>query len=188
MTRSRFTFAGPLASAPMLIAALLAGCASAPSTAPTPPAPPEVPAALRPAAGETLFLEALATGVQIYECTTKPDDAATYVWIFRSPEASLADAAGKRLGKHYAGPTWESLDGSTVVGEVKGRDPGPDPQAIPWLLLTAKSTTGTGVFAQTKSIQRVQTAGGAAPSQPCSVANATQLARVPYTAKYYFYR
>jgi hypothetical protein len=98
------------------------------------------------------------------------------------------DAAGKRLGKHYAGPTWESLDGSTVVGEVKARDPGPDPQAIPWLLLTAKSTTGTGVFAQTKSIQRVQTAGGAAPSQPCSVANATQLARVPYTAKYYFYR
>jgi hypothetical protein len=150
MTRSRFTFAGPLASAPMLIAALLAGCASAPSTAPTPPAPPEVPAALRPAAGETLFLEALATGVQIYECTTKPDDAATYVWIFRSPEASLADAAGKRLGKHYAGPTWESLDGSTVVGEVKARDPGPDPQAIPWLLLTAKLTTGTGVFAQTK--------------------------------------
>jgi hypothetical protein len=33
-----------------------------------------------------------------------------------------------------------------------------------------------------------QTAGGAAPSQPCSVANATQLARVPYTARYYFYR
>jgi hypothetical protein len=193
MTRSCFAFAralasaraGAFASAPVVIATLLAGCASAPTT---PPARPEVPAALRPAAGETLFLEALATGVQIYECTTKPDEAATYVWIFRSPEASLADAAGKRLGKHYAGPTWESLHGSTVVGEVKARDPGPDKQAIPWLLLTAKSTTGSGEFAQTKSIQRVQTVGGAAPSQPCSVANATQLARVPYKATYYFYR
>jgi len=181
MTRSSFTFAITSTA----IAALFAGCAATPYA---PPTPPEVPAALRPAAGETLFLEALATGVQIYECSSKPDDAATYVWIFKSPEASLADAAGKPLGKHYAGPTWESLDGSTVVGEVKARDPGPDKQAIPWLLLSAKSTTGTGVFAQTKSIQRVQTVAGVAPSQPCSVANAAQVARVPYTAKYYFYR
>jgi len=178
MTRSSFTFA----ITSVAIAALLAGCASTPLT------PPEVPEALRPAAGETLFLEALATGVQIYECTSKPDDGATYAWIFKSPEATLADAAGKPLGKHYAGPTWESLDGSTVVGEVKARDPGPDKQAIPWLLLSAQSTTGTGVFAQTKSIQRVQTVAGVAPSQPCSVANAAQVARVPYTAKYYFYR
>ena len=181
MTHPSFT----LASAPMAVAALLVGCASGPAT---PLVAPEVPAALRPATGETLFLEALATGVQIYECAPKPDDASTYVWIFKSPEASLADASGKPLGKHYAGPTWESLDGSTVVGEVKARDPGPDKQAIPWLLLSAKSTTGTGVFAQTKSIQRVQTVAGVAPSQPCSVANAAQLARVPYTAKYYFYR
>src|SRR4029453_952164 len=31
-------------------------------------APPDVPAPLRPPAGESLFLEALASGVQIYEC------------------------------------------------------------------------------------------------------------------------
>lgn len=135
-----------------------------------------------------MFLEALASGVQIYECAPKADQPATYEWAFRAPEASLADRQGRPLGKHYAGPTWESNDGSTVVGEVKARDPGPIPTAIPWLLLNAKATAGTGVFGATKSIQRVKTVGGLAPTQPCSATNATQSARVPYTASYYFYR
>jgi hypothetical protein len=75
-----------------------------------------------------------------------------------------------------------------VVGEVKARDPGPDSTAIPWLLLNAKATAGAGVFGATKSIQRIKTTGGLAPNQPCSAANSTQSARVPYTASYYFYR
>lgn len=80
---------------------------------------------------------------------------------------------------------WESIDGSTVVGEVKARDPDPDGSAIPWLLLTAKSTAGAGDFGATKSIQRVHTRGSVAPSQPCSANNAKQVVRVPYTT-YYF--
>jgi Protein of unknown function (DUF3455) len=159
------------------------GCASGPVAA-----PPDVPAPLRPPAGQSLFLEALASGVQIYECAAKPDQPATFEWVFRAPEAALVDRPGRSLGKHYAGPTWESVDGSTVVGEVKARDPGPTPSAIPWLLLASKSTGGAGVFTPTKSIQRVQTVGGIAPSEPCSSANAKQVARVPYTATYYFYR
>jgi len=162
-----------------------AGCAGTPAPTPT---PPNVPPALRPPAGQTLFLEALATGVQIYECAAKADAPATFEWAFRAPEASLADRAGRPLGKHYAGPTWESLDGSSAVGEVKARDPGPDTTAIPWLLLAAKATNGAGVFAQTKSVQRLQTVGGLAPSMPCGAANAKQVVRVPYTATYYFYR
>ena len=123
-------------------------------------APPEVPANLRPPAGQVMFLEALASGVQIYECAPKADQPAAYEWAFRAPEAPLVDRRGRSLGKHYAGPTWESTDGSSVVGEVKARDPGPVPTAIPWLLLNAKSTAGAGVFGATKSIQRVQTVGG----------------------------
>lgn len=161
---------------------LVAGCAS------NPVAPPDVPAALRPPAGQSAFLEALATGVQIYECAAKPDAPSTFAWTFRAPEAVLTDRAGQPIGKHYAGPTWESVDRSTVVGEVAVRDPGPDGSAIPWLLLTAKSTTGAGDFGATKSIQRVNTRGGVAPSMPCSAANAKQVVRVPYTATYYFYR
>jgi len=80
---------------------------------------------------------------------------------------------------------WESIDGSTVVGKVKARDPDPDGSAIPWLLLTAKSTAGAGDFGATKSIQRVHTRGSVAPSQPCSANNAKQVVRVPYTT-YYF--
>jgi len=164
-------------------ALLATGCATAPVIA-----PPDVPVPLRPPAGQSVFLEALAAGVQIYECISKPEDPSAFKWVFLAPEAALVDRSGRSIGKHYAGPTWQSVDGSAVVGEVKARDPGPNQSAIPWLLLTKKSTTGTGVFSQTESIQRVQTVGGIAPSEPCSSANAKQIARVPYTAIYYFYR
>ncbi|HTT10972.1 MAG TPA: DUF3455 domain-containing protein [Burkholderiaceae bacterium] len=164
-------------------AAVLAACASTPKLT-----APDVPPALRTPAGQTVFLEALATGVQIYECAPKKEQADQYEWAFRAPEATLVDRGSKRLGRHYGGPTWESIDGSKVVGEVKGRDPGPDPAAIPWLLLAAKSTSGNGVFTPTASIQRVRTTGGIAPAQPCGAENVGRMARVPYTASYYFYR
>ncbi|MBZ5536865.1 MAG: DUF3455 domain-containing protein [Acidobacteriia bacterium] len=177
--RSNLLFTG------VQIAVLLSasGCASGPVVT-----RPEVPANLRPPAGQVVFLEAFATGVQIYECASKSDQPSSYEWAFRAPEAALADRSGRSIGKHYAGPTWESTDGSAVVGEVKARDPGPTPSAIPWLLLSAKSTTGTGVLSKTTSVQRVQTVGGVAPTEPCAAANAEQVARVPYTATYYFYR
>jgi len=170
-----------LSRLPFIALAFLAECAAAQALA-----PPEVPAALRPPAGQSLYLEALATGVQIYECSRKADSA--YEWAFKAPEASLADRSGRSLGKHYAGPTWEAGDGSTVVGEAKARDPGPKASAIPWLLLSAKANTGAGTFAPAKSIQRVATAGGLAPSEPCTAGKLKQVARVPYTATYYFYR
>jgi Protein of unknown function (DUF3455) len=173
----------PLPIALLATIALAAGCASDPVVT-----PPEVAGPLRPPAGQALFLEALAKGVQIYECAPSSAKPSAFEWTFRAPEAALAYRSGRPIGKHYAGPTWESSDGSTVVAEVKGRNPGPDPSAIPWLLLTAKSTTGNGLFTPTKSIQRVQTTGGLAPSQPCTAANAKQVARIPYTATYYFYR
>jgi len=165
----------------VLCLAVLVGCAASPSLS-----SPEVPAALVAPAGQVVFMEALATGVQIYECAKKADS--TYEWAFKAPEASLASRSGQALGKHYAGPTWESIDGSTVVGEVKARDPGPKSSAIPWLLLTAKTTAGTGTFDGTKSIQRVATVGGIAPAEPCAESKLKQVARVPYTATYYFYR
>lgn len=158
------------------------GCATRPAVV-----PPDVPAQLRAPADQSVFLEALATGVQIYECAAKPDQPSTFEWVFRAPEAALTDRSGHSLGKHYAGPTWESVDGSTVVGEVKSRDPGPNTSAIQWLLLTGKSTTGAGILSRANSIQRVQTVGGVAPSEPCGPANVKQIARVPYTATYYFY-
>ena len=161
---------------------LLCGCASSPAVR-----PPDAPETLRPPADQVLKLEALATGVQIYECSASQDQPARFEWVFKAPEAELSDRTGRKVGKHYAGPTWQSTDGSGVVGEVKARGAGPDPSAIPWLLLGAKSNSGTGVFSQVKSIQRLQTVGGKAPSEPCSQDNAQQVVRVPYKASYYFY-
>jgi hypothetical protein len=143
-------------------------------------ASPEVAQSLRPPAGQVLKLKLQGSGVQIYQCTDG-------TWKFQAPEAKLTDEHGRVLGKHYAGPTWESIDGSTVVGEVKAHEDGPDPRAIPWLLLQAKSTSGNGVFSHVRSIQRLQTTGGKAPSTACDASNANQMARVPYTAQYYFY-
>lgn len=169
----------------VLSAAFLAaiGCANVPSTT-----PPDVPASLRPPSGEVLFLEAHASGVQIYRCALKPGQPPTYEWLFRGPEAVLVDRSGRSLAKHYAGPTWQSNDGSSVVGQVKASAAGPSARSIPWLLLTAKATAGSGLFTATTSIQRVRTAGGVAPSEACSASNAAQLAQIPYTATYYFYR
>ena len=148
---------------------------------------PAAPAALQPPADQVLALTATGSGVQIYECKPTPADAARYEWTFKAPEAELTDANGHTLGKHYAGPTWESTDGSSVVGEVKAKDAGPDANAIPWLLLAAKSTSGTGVFSHVASIQRLQTSGGKAPTTSCGKDNAQAATRVPYKAMYYFY-
>ena len=164
------------------IAALLVGCAASQvGTAPV------VPENLRAPAGQVLSLESQATGVQIYECSASKTDPTRFEWVFKAPEADLFDGAGRKIGKHYAGPTWESNDGSKVQGEVKARDDGPDPNAIPWLLLNAKSPSGKGVFGQTQSIQRVGTVGGKAPAQGCGREQAGTVVRVPYKATYYFY-
>jgi hypothetical protein len=165
----------------LLSTVIIVGCRTSP-----PLRPPETPSALQPPMDQSLYVEALATGVQIYECSQKADS--TYEWVFKAPEASLVSRSGQPLGKHYAGPTWESTDGSTVVGEIKAKDPGPKTSAIPWLLLAAKVNTGSGTFAATKSVQRLATVGGLSPTEPCTSSNLKQIARVPYTATYYFYR
>ncbi len=179
---STFRVSASLAS----VAVLVAACASSPKSDQG-GGPATVPESLRPPANQVLALEAQANGVQIYECTASRDRPGRYEWIFRAPEADLYDETGRKVGKHYAGPTWEALDGSKVVGEVEARDDGPDPNAIPWLLLNAKSTSGKGVLTQIRSIQRVRTVEGKAPSTPCGPSNAQQVARVPYKAAYYFY-
>jgi len=93
--------------------------------------PVDVPVALQVAPAHKLALETHARGVQIYECKASKDDATRLEWVFKAPEAELFDSAGNRIGKHYAGPTWESSDGSRVVGEVKAKADAPSPDAIP---------------------------------------------------------
>jgi len=146
-----------------------------------------VPATLAVAPEQKLLLSADARGVQIYECLADKNDASRFVWSFTAPEAALYDGKGNNVGKHYAGPTWEANDGSKVVGAVVARDDGPNANAIPWLLLSAKSTSGSGLLSSTKSIQRINTSGGKAPADGCDASRTGAVIRVPYTATYRFY-
>lgn len=146
-----------------------------------------VPAPLQPAAGEALITTVHAKGVQVYECRAAKDAVGKFEWAFTGPEAELADVQGARVGKHYAGPTWEALDGSKVVGAVRRKADAPDANAIPWLLLDATSVGTSGAFSRISAIQRVNTTGGKAPSAACSAVNAGEAARVSYTADYHFY-
>jgi hypothetical protein len=135
---------------------------------------------LRVPAGNKVAFHAYAEGVQIYRW-----DGTS--WVFVAPEAVLFADAGDdgAVGIHYAGPTWESGSGSKVVGMVLERCT-PDPDAIPWLLLKAVSSEGPGIFHRVSFIQRVNTVGGKAPTDPGDVPG--EVARVPYTAEYFFYR
>ncbi len=151
-----------------------------------PPAVPAPPAIAAPA-GQVLKLEALASGVQIYECRNTGGSPSQFAWTLKAPEADLYNADGAQVARHYAGPTWEAPDGSKVVGEVKDKSPSPDNKAIPWLLLSATSHSGKGVFAQTASIQRLYTKGGLAPTDGCDPGHVNKTVQVPYTATYKFF-
>jgi uncharacterized protein DUF3455 len=148
---------------------------------------PPIPAALAVPATQVLSTELHASGAQIYDCKPSKDDPARFEWVFVAPEAELRDHAGTLVGKHSAGPTWAASDGSTVVGTVVARDPGPDASAIPWLLLSATSATGHGVFDGTRSIQRLHTVGGKAPLDGCDATQSGKQARISYSADYLFY-
>jgi hypothetical protein len=136
---------------------------------------------------ESLAMIVPANGVQIYECRAAKGLNSAYEWAFVGPEADLFDTRGMKIGRHYAGPSWEAIDGSKIVGSVKQSAAAPDEGAIAWLLLDAKSVGPAGTFSKVSSVRRVHTTGGIAPGDGCSAAAAGTRARVPYTADYYFF-
>ena len=148
---------------------------------------PEVPDNLQVPAGQVVLLKTMATGVQIYQCKVKADNANQFEWTLKAPQAELFNYQGKKIGKHYGGPTWEANDGSKVVGEVKARANSPNTSAIPWLLLQAKSNNSNGIFSKVTYIQRVDTVAGLAPTQGCNQAHAGTEVRVNYSANYFYY-
>lgn len=123
-----------------------------------------------------------ATGAQVYECRAGSGGGLT--WTFKEPRADLF-VNGQRIGRHYAGPTWEHQDGSTIVGKVATIQPAPENEAIPWLRLSVASRSGTGAFSSVTAIQRVNTRGGTMAGA-CEQAGSTT--DVPYSADYVMLR
>src|SRR5205814_4831826 len=122
-----------------------------------------IPPALVPPLGATLSVQYHGVGTQIYTCTASGGadagadaGAVTYSWVFKAPDAKLYDWTNTttQVGTHGAGPEWTSSDGSVVNG-VKAQSVTVDSTAIPWLLLRASSTTGTGVFKDVTYVQRL---------------------------------
>jgi hypothetical protein len=134
------------------------------------------------AAGDAIELR--GSGAQVYTCEASPSG---FSWRLKAPEATLLDDAGAEVGRHFAGPTWQARDGSTVVGEVMVSNPPPQPNSIPWLLLRAKSHSGSGAFASVGYIARIRTEGGVAPASGCDATDTGVERRVPYSAFYVFF-
>jgi hypothetical protein len=169
----------PRAASLAATAALIVFAPLASAEAPADPKTPE---------GQVVLFKLHAEGVQIYECKVVDPNARAlrYQWVLTGPDAILNDDKGVKVGKHYAGPTWEGTDGSKVIADRKLVETNPKPPAVPWLLLKGMSHEGDGKFSKVTYIRRVDTEGGAAPAAPDSAYQGTEL-RVPYKATYIFY-
>jgi Protein of unknown function (DUF3455) len=121
-----------------------------------------------------------AEGAQIYEC--KADRDGKLAWTFREPIASLM-LEGRTVGRHYAGPTWEHADGSSVTGKVVGTAPGASAADVPWLKLDVVERRGAGALAGADFVQRINTVGGVLHG---ACERAGSLRSVAYAADYVF--
>jgi hypothetical protein len=134
------------------------------------------------APGETGIVTLHAEGAQIYDCKAGADGK--LAWAFREPIATLL-LDGKTVGRHYAGPNWDHVDGSGVTAKAVGNAPGKTANDIPWLKLEVTARRGSGVLAGATTVQRINTVGGVM-SGACEKAGAFHSA--PYSTDYVFLR
>jgi Protein of unknown function (DUF3455) len=166
--------------------------------------PPPVPDNLEVPVGNQLFREGHAVGTQNYICL--PSDSGV-AWTFVGPQATLFNDQDRQIITHFLSPNpdeggmaraaWQhSRDSSTVWAMAIAASDDPDfveSDAIPWLLLRGvgveSGPTGGRRLTRTTFIQRLNTAGGGAPSTGCADStDVGQRAFVPYTADYFFYK
>lgn len=139
-----------------------------------------IPDAIAASKAEAVVLTVHAEGAQVYDC--KAGEGGRLAWQFREPIATLIEN-GKTVGRHYAGPVWEHVDGSRVVGKPVAKSGGATAKDIPWLKLAVVEAHGTGALAGVTAIQRIRTQGGQIDGA-CAKAGDTQAA--PYAADYVF--
>ena len=168
----------------LAIAALLSACAAAPTLMKVDNA--ALPEPVRAPAGQRVLMAATGVGELTYECREKKDMAGQHEWAFVGPVATLYAADRKPVGKYYAGPTWESSDGSKVTGKQLAVAPA-GAGNIPLQLVKTEPAMGSGAMSGVAYIQRLNTKGGVAPAVPCDAAAKGQRRTVAYEADYVFY-
>jgi uncharacterized protein DUF3455 len=180
---------------------------------------PSTPEEITPPPGNTAFIVGHAKGTQGYVCLPKDGGASWTVANARPEATLFDSFFGQDIGiiTHFLSPdlnpneaapnplpfgsaTWQSsFDNSMVWAQpagsiVPGSDAScPNADSIKCLLLQSiGSLTGpAGGSGMTKVsfIQRLNTTGGAAPAEDCSVSDDVGNQKlVPYTADYYFFR
>ncbi len=190
----------PAAVSAIVASLLVTGTVTQPALAHTPIGVPNVPPNIAVLPPNRPFLVGHAFGTQNYVCLPSGNQFAFKLF---TPQATLFDDAGKQIATHFFSPdpddplgairaTWQhSRDTSAVWGKVvPGDNATVDPEAIDWLRVTVTANEGasSSVLAKTTFIQRVNTAGGLAPSTGCSsAADVGKTAFVPYSADYIFY-
>jgi len=173
---------------PAMVLAVLA--IAIPTVAQAGPEDAAVPTEIAVVDGHKLFLVAHAVGVQIHECIP---NGTGFRWRFVGPRANLYDDQGKLVATHSTGPSWQARDGSKVTATLDGNGTVTvDPTAIPWLRLRVTSASAGpdgDRLAATKYIQRLRTTGGLAPAAAsCNEETLGDVAEVPYTADYAFWK
>jgi Protein of unknown function (DUF3455) len=158
-----------------------------------PPPVPPVPDGLQVPAGNQAFREGDAIGTQDYICLPSG-------WTFFGPQATLFNERDKQIITHFLSPnpfetgapprvTWQDSEDTSKVWGTAIASVTVDPGAIPWLLVQVVGAqdgpTGGDELSETTYIQRLNTAGGVAPTTPCTVG---MMALVPYSAEYFFYK
>jgi hypothetical protein len=165
---------------------------------------PRVPADLKVDPAYKAFLEGHATGSQNYICLPS---GTSFAWTLFTPQATLFEDNENQIITHFlsanpleggvARATWlHSKDSSAVWAVATDIYTLPDfvaPGAIPWLKLHAVGAqdgpNGGDKLTPAVFIQRINTAGGLAPTTGCAqVTDVGRKALVPYAADYVFYK
>ena len=148
-----------------------------------------VPSAVMVPEGNVVMMNTLALGLITYECMEKKDAPGAYAWTFKTPHAYLFDSNNTQVGRYYGSPkgaTWESNDGSKVVGKQLAVTPNTATVgSIPLQLVEQNGYEGNGAMNKVTYIQRLATAGGVAPTN--KVCNAEKVGKkeiVTYQAEY----
>jgi hypothetical protein len=166
--------------------------------------PPAVPSSIAVPAGNQAVLKGRGVGTQNYVCLPA---ATGFAWTLFTPQATLFNRSDKEITTHYFGPNpdeagtiraaWQHSRDTSIVWAQAKVPPSFDPAfvapgAVPWLLLEVvgkqEGPNGGDTLIETTFIQRVNTAGGLAPTTGCSaLSDVGKRAFIPYSADYFFF-
>lgn len=149
----------------------------------------QLPPALHAPAGHMVALELNAVGSVRYECQAVAGQRHQFGWALVAPEARLALRDGTAFGSYQGPPaTWTSTQGEGLTASQLAVGQPSHRMHLPDQLLKADSAPATGPLAGVSHVQRVQVHGGGPPDGACSAANLGSWHKVPYRARYVFYR